>query len=87
MFVRERLSRVLLTEVVEICLPQGLFGSGNAESARLGSINRGETALRILEVDKIGNIIHQGVQKVALASQLPLSRLELFVDLDSTFIG
>ena len=57
---------MLLGEEVEIRLAHGKGGVGQAEPVGQGLVDAEEAALGVLEVDRVGDGIHEGVEQVTL---------------------
>ena len=68
---------VLLGEEVEVRLAHGLGGVAQAKPAGQGLVDAEEAALDVLEVDRVGEGIHQRVQEVTLLEDLLLGLLAL----------
>ena len=68
---------VLLGEEIEVRLAHGLGGVAQAKPAGQGLVDAEEAALDVLEVDRVGEGIHQRVQQVALLEDLLLGLLAL----------
>ena len=63
LLVAQRLRRVLVGEEVEVGPTDGERRVGEAEPRRLISVDAGEAALAILEVDAVEEVVHQRLQQ------------------------
>ena len=70
LLVRQRLPGMLLGEEVPVALADGLASVGQSEKGGHRPVDADEPALGVLEVDVVGEVVHQGVQQVAF----PLDR-------------
>ena len=68
---------MLLGKKVEVRLPDGLTGIGQAKDLRLRLVDADEAALPVLEVDLVRNVIHKGVQQKPFVGQRFLGVLEV----------
>ena len=70
LLVAQRLRRVLVGEEVEVGPPDGERRARDAEARRRVPVDAREAALPILEVDAVGDVVHQRLEQEDLVLQL-----------------
>ena len=70
LLVAQRLRRVLVGEEVEVGPPDGERRARDAEARRRVPVDAREAALPILEVDAVGDVVHQRLQQEDLVLEV-----------------